>query len=131
MTDKKQREEIEQKRLRILEADEAKKARIKDLMDKAMAAMAEGKYVEAEAYAKRAHGDRPQRGHRPDPGLQGPHGAPLQGRGPEPRRQGGRRRPDPPGRRHAPPSPPTPSFSQRAIKYAHELQGPDPRPPAS
>ena len=38
MTDKKQREEIEQKRLRILEADGAKKARVKDLMDKAMAA---------------------------------------------------------------------------------------------
>ncbi len=54
MTDKKQREEIELKRLRILEADGAKKAKVKDLMDKAMAYYAEGKYVECEAYCKRA-----------------------------------------------------------------------------
>ena len=46
--------EIELKRLRILEADKAKKAKMKDLMDKAMAAYAEGKYVECEALAKRA-----------------------------------------------------------------------------
>ncbi len=54
MTDKKQREEIEQKRLRILEADGAKKARVKELMEKAMATYAEGKYVECENYAKKA-----------------------------------------------------------------------------
>ncbi len=54
MTDKKQREEIELKRLRILEADKAKKVRMKDLMDKATAAYAEGKYVECETYAKKA-----------------------------------------------------------------------------
>ena len=42
------------KRLRILEADKAKKAKMKDLMDKAMTAYAEGKYVECEALAKRA-----------------------------------------------------------------------------
>ncbi len=54
MTDKKQREEIEQRRLRILEADGAKKARVKELMDKAMGYYAEGKYVECEAYCKKA-----------------------------------------------------------------------------
>ncbi len=54
MKDKKFREEIEQKRLRILEADNAKKGRMKDLMDKATTAMANGQFVEAEAYAKRA-----------------------------------------------------------------------------
>ena len=54
MKDKKLRAEIEQKRLRILEADKAKKAQMKDLMDKAMTAYAEGKYVEGEAFAKRA-----------------------------------------------------------------------------
>ena len=35
MQDKQLRAEIETKRLRILEADKAKKARLKDLMDKA------------------------------------------------------------------------------------------------
>ncbi len=54
MADKKQREEIELKRLRILEADGAKKARVTEYMEKGMAAFAEGKYVEAETYAKKA-----------------------------------------------------------------------------
>ncbi len=54
MTDKQLRAEIETKRLRILEADKAKKAKMKDLMDKAMTAYAEGKYIECEALAKRA-----------------------------------------------------------------------------
>ncbi len=54
MTDKKQREEIELKRLRILEADGAKKAKLKEYMDKAMSLYAEGKYVECEAFCKRA-----------------------------------------------------------------------------
>ncbi len=54
MTDKQLRAEIEQKRLRILEADKAKKGKMKELMDKAMTAYAEGKYVECEALAKRA-----------------------------------------------------------------------------
>ncbi len=54
MQDKQLRAEIEMKRLRILEADKAKKARMKDLMDKAMTAYAEGNYVECEAFAKRA-----------------------------------------------------------------------------
>ena len=54
MTDKKQREEIELKRLRILEADGAKKARVKDLMERAMECYAQGKYVECETYAKKA-----------------------------------------------------------------------------
>ena len=53
-TDKQLRAEIEMKRLRILEADKAKKAKMKDLMDKAMTAYAEGKYIECEAFAKRA-----------------------------------------------------------------------------
>ena len=54
MQDKQLRAEIETKRLRILEADKAKKARMKDLMDKATTAYAEGNYVECEAFAKRA-----------------------------------------------------------------------------
>jgi len=40
--------------LRILEADKAKKQRLKEFMDKAQAAYAEGNYSECEAYAKRA-----------------------------------------------------------------------------
>ena len=54
MQDKQLRAEIEMKRLRILEADKAKKVRMKDLMDKATTAYAEGKYVECETFAKRA-----------------------------------------------------------------------------
>ena len=54
MQDKQLRAEIELKRLRILEADKAKKVRMKELMDKAMTAYAEGNYVECEAFAKRA-----------------------------------------------------------------------------
>ncbi|WP_250846819.1 type II secretory pathway, component PulD [Aquisphaera insulae] len=54
MQDKTQRAEIELKRLRILEADKAKKGRMKDLMDKAQAAYAEGNLAEAESYAKKA-----------------------------------------------------------------------------
>ena len=54
MQDKQQRAEIELKRLRILEADKAKKGRMKELMDKAQAAYAEGNYVDCEAYAKKA-----------------------------------------------------------------------------
>jgi type II secretory pathway component GspD/PulD (secretin) len=54
MQDNNYRAEIERKRLRILEADKAKKDRMKELMDKATKAMADGQYVEAEAYAKRA-----------------------------------------------------------------------------
>ena len=54
MVDKKQREEIELKRLRILEADKAKKIRVKEFMDKATSAYAESKYVECETYAKKA-----------------------------------------------------------------------------
>jgi type II secretory pathway component GspD/PulD (secretin) len=54
MQEKGQRAEIELKRLRILEADKAKKARMKELMDKAQAAYAENNYYEAEAFAKKA-----------------------------------------------------------------------------
>ena len=54
MQDKKLRAEIEMKRLRILEADKAKKVRMKDLMDKATSAYAEGDYIKCEAFAKRA-----------------------------------------------------------------------------
>ncbi len=54
MQDKKLRAEIELKRLRILEADKAKKARMKELMDKATSAYAEGNFLECEAFAKRA-----------------------------------------------------------------------------
>ena len=54
MQNKQERAEIELKRLRILEADKAKKARLKEFMDKAQGAYAEGNYAECEAYAKRA-----------------------------------------------------------------------------
>src|SRR5262249_32813644 len=54
MQDKNYRAEIERNRLRIFEADKAKKDRMKDLMQKATQAMADGKYYEAEAFAKRA-----------------------------------------------------------------------------
>ncbi len=54
MKDKALRAEIETKRLRILEADKAKKDRMKEMMDKATTAYAEGKLAEAEAFAKRA-----------------------------------------------------------------------------
>src|SRR5262249_5531547 len=40
--------------LRILEADKAKKIRMKEFMDQAQAAYAAGKYVECETYAKKA-----------------------------------------------------------------------------
>ncbi len=54
MQNKQQRAEIELKRLRILEADKAKKARLEEFMKKAQAAYAQGNYAECEAYAKRA-----------------------------------------------------------------------------
>ncbi len=54
MKDKKFREEIETKRLRILEADGAKKARLKEFLDRAQKAMADGNYFDAEAYALKA-----------------------------------------------------------------------------
>ena len=54
MVDKKARSEIEVKKLRILEADNAKKAQYKILMDKAEIAQAAGNYAEAEAFAARA-----------------------------------------------------------------------------
>ena len=54
MQDKVLRAEIEQKRLRIFEADKAKKARMKEMMDKATSAYAKGEYVEAEKYATMA-----------------------------------------------------------------------------
>jgi type II secretory pathway component GspD/PulD (secretin) len=54
MKDKDLRAEIEQKRLRILEADKAKQERMKDLMDRATTAMAEGRYADAEKFAKMA-----------------------------------------------------------------------------
>ena len=64
MKDKTARAEIELKRLRILEADKAKKARLKEFMDKAQAAYAEGEFCEAEAYAKQAMEVDPDRGRR-------------------------------------------------------------------
>jgi general secretion pathway protein D len=53
MKDKEQRVEIERKRLRILEADKAKKDQIAQIMAKANEAAANGKFEEAEALAKR------------------------------------------------------------------------------
>jgi type II secretory pathway component GspD/PulD (secretin) len=54
MKDKTERAELEKKRLRILEASNAKMARMKELMDKAQAAYQRGDLAEAEALAKRA-----------------------------------------------------------------------------
>jgi len=51
---KDEKTKIEQKKLAILEADKAKKDAIKDLMDKATKADAEGKYAKAEELARRA-----------------------------------------------------------------------------
>ncbi len=53
LKDKEFRAEIERKRLRILEADKAKKQQIAQIMTKANEAMSLGKYEEAEALAKR------------------------------------------------------------------------------
>jgi len=55
MKDENLRAEIENKRLRILEADKAKRDRMKDLMDRATTAMAENNYQEAEKLANMAH----------------------------------------------------------------------------
>ncbi len=54
MLDKNAKAEIEAKRLRIFEADKAKKARMEDLMSKATTAMAEGRYQEANKFATMA-----------------------------------------------------------------------------
>lgn len=54
MKDKAYREEIEQKRLRILEADKAQKAQVAELMNKSKEAEALGEYAEAEQFAKMA-----------------------------------------------------------------------------
>lgn len=54
MQDKEYRAEIEKKRLRILEADKAKKTQVAGLMEKAREAMNQGRYEEAEISAKKA-----------------------------------------------------------------------------
>lgn len=54
MQDKNFRDEIERKRLRMIEADKQKKARFKEYMDKAQEAQATKNWVEAEKYAKLA-----------------------------------------------------------------------------
>jgi len=51
---KDEKAKIEQKKLAILEADVAKKTAIKDLMDKAQKAYAEGNYAKSEEHARRA-----------------------------------------------------------------------------
>ena len=55
MLDKNAKAEIEVKKLRILEADKAKKMAIKDLMTKAEEAQAKGDWAKAEELARRAH----------------------------------------------------------------------------
>jgi len=54
MQDKQARIEVEQKKVRIMEADKAKLDRMAELMKRATEAMAAGKYEEAEAAAKLA-----------------------------------------------------------------------------
>ncbi|AGA29272.1 type II secretory pathway, component PulD [Singulisphaera acidiphila] len=54
MLDKNAKAEIEAKRLRIFEADKAKKTRMEELMAKATTAMAEGRYQEANKFATMA-----------------------------------------------------------------------------
>ena len=126
MQDKKLRAEIELKRLRILEADKAKKIRLGELMDKATTAMAVGKYVEAEAFAKRAMEIDPnelaasmlvykakmERRYKQDLENRNDKEEAVVQTVPG-RRQGGRRRPGSPAQGHQVPQ---------------ELQGLDPRP---
>ena len=78
MQDKAYRAEIEQKRLRILEADKAKKARMKELMDKATSRLRRGRVRRGRGVRQEGPGDRPQRGRRHDPRLQGQDGTTLQ-----------------------------------------------------
>jgi hypothetical protein len=88
MQDKRQRAEIEQKRLRILEAGKAKQERVKLLMEKAQAAMAEGKFAEAEGYARQARRSPPTRSRRrPWPPSPAPPGTTRSTRGPAPTRR--------------------------------------------
>jgi type II secretory pathway component GspD/PulD (secretin) len=54
MKDKAFRQEIEQKRLRMIEFDKVKKAKFKEYMDKAQEAQARSDWLEAEKYAKLA-----------------------------------------------------------------------------
>ncbi|WP_406699819.1 type II secretory pathway, component PulD [Singulisphaera sp. Ch08] len=54
MLDKNAKAEIEAKRLRIFEAEKAKKTRMEELMSKATTAMAEGRYQEANKFATMA-----------------------------------------------------------------------------
>ena len=130
MADKKQREEIELKRLRILEADGAKKARVKDSWRRPWPRYAEGKYVECETYAKKAMEIDPnelaasmlafkarmERRFKTDAPDQG-----RQGRGLRREPAGGRSRVDPRRR----------ELQEQGHRVRHELQGPDPRAAAT
>ncbi|MBX6316317.1 MAG: type II secretory pathway, component PulD, partial [Isosphaeraceae bacterium] len=55
MQDKAYRDEIERKKLRILEADKAKKAQFAELMQKAQQAMSENRFEDAELLARKAN----------------------------------------------------------------------------
>ena len=114
MKDKTYRAEIEQKRLRILEADKAKKARMKEMMDKATSRLwPKGEYDEAETFAKMAQEIDPNEVAADDPRLQGQDRTALQDRPGEPRPEGRRRRHRLPGGRRRRRSP-TPRSSSRA-----------------
>ncbi len=93
MLDKGAKAEIETKKLRILEADKAKKAAVADLMSKAQVAQANGEWAKAEELAKRAQEIDPEDLGRHDARLQGQHPAALRGRQAEQEGQG-RRLPD-------------------------------------
>ena len=92
MQDKQLRAEIEMKRLRILEADKAKKVRMKDLMDKAHHRLCRGQLRRVRGLRQAGHGGRSQRAGRLDAGLQGQDGTAVQARPPEQERQGRGRR---------------------------------------
>ena len=80
MHDKNAKAEIETKKLRILEADKAKKAAIKDLMTKAEEAQAKGDWAKAEELARRAQEIDPNEVAAGAARLQGQPPAPLRDR---------------------------------------------------
>ena len=88
MQNKQERGEIELKRLRILEADKAKKARLKEFMDKAQGGLCRGQLRRMRGLRQESRRGRPQRGGRNHACLQGQDGAPLQARPGNPRGQG-------------------------------------------
>ena len=100
---------------------------MKELMDKAQAAMADGKYVEAEAFAKRAQEIDPNEVAAVILAVEGqaPSGTTRPSSSNKRRQGGGRRRPR--SRRSTRPSIADPEVQLNGHQVRQELQGPDPR----